>query len=490
MKRLRENDIRQYIQAIFFFMLLVFCLLLLFFFFVQKDVESNVQAIISNNVDQQSHHFQSILEAQYDYLDGVADYIGKSEELLSEDNMELIHFICENSELERMCIVDEEGIAHYDSGEEKSVAFRRYFKEGISGQRTLSDPLESRLDGATRVVLGVPVFHGEKVVGVLGGSYDVTSLSRMLFEDIYQGQGFSLILMQDGSVISCDDEDRLPEDDSDRNFFTYYQDNVKNQQALEKMRSDFSEGNNGYIQIYSNDKKYYAAYVPLEYNSWVVCYMVSTDAAKQSYQFIMDYEIYLMAGFIALVLVLFWNILHISRKKQKELIKFASMDALTGLSNKKSTEDSIQEWLNASGEQHQGVQAFLIMDIDYFKGINDRYGHSAGDEALRRLGECLRDTFRKDDIVGRIGGDEFVVFMRNMSSGSDVERKAEKLLMKVRQMKIQGLENQGITISMGIAFAPDHGDGYLALYKHADMALYETKERGRNGYTVYSGTGH
>ena len=488
MKKLQQNEIRQYIQPIFFFMITLFCFLLVFFFFVQKDVESNVQVTISNNVDQQSHHFRAILEAQYNYLDGVADYLGKSEELLSEDNMELIRCICENSDLERVSIVDEEGIAHYDAGEEKSVAFRRYFKEGISGQRTLSDPLESRLDGATRVVLGVPIFRGEKVVGVLGGSYDVTALSRLLFEDIYQGQGFSLILMKDGSVISCDDEERLPEQDSERNFFTYYQDNVKNQVPLEQMRSDFSEEIRGYIQIFSKERKCHVAYVPLQYNSWMVCYVVSTDAAKQPYQFIVDYEICLMGGFLVMVLGLFWNFLRISRKKQKELIRFANTDALTGLSNKKSTEDRIQEWMDDSGSQHLGIQAFLIMDIDYFKGINDRYGHSAGDEALRGLGECLRNTFRKDDIVGRIGGDEFVVFMKNISDVCDVVNKAEELLHKVRQMEIPELENNRITISMGIALAPDHGDGYLALYKHADMALYETKEKGRNGYTVYSET--
>ena len=84
------------------------------------------------------------------------------------------------------------------------MAHRRYFKEGISGSRTLSDPLESSVDQETKVVLGVPVFHEETVIGVLGSSYNVGELSRMLFDDLFSGKGYSLIVTRDGEIIAHD----------------------------------------------------------------------------------------------------------------------------------------------------------------------------------------------------------------------------------------------------------------------------------------------
>ena len=127
------------------------------------------------------------------------------------------------------------------------------------------------------------------------------------------------------------------------------------------------------------------------------------------------------------------------------------------------------------------------MDIDYFKEINDKYGHVVGDEVLRCMGSCLKNVFGKDAILGRIGGDEFVVFMKNVSDISYVEKKAREFLNQMKELKISEISSHQITCSIGIAYYPNHGKGYLDLYKHADMALYETKENGRNGYTIYRG---
>lgn len=485
MKRVQQNYIKYYFQVVAVFLVAIVCCLLVFFYCIQINVDRNVRSVLTSNVEKQSQHFRSILEDQYDYLEGTAEFLGKSDELLSEENMELLRCIKEKSELERMCIVDADGWGHYDNGEVKEVGFRRYFKEGISGQRTLSDPLESQVDGTTRVVLGVPIFKDNQVMGVLGGSYDVSALNRMLFDDIYEGEGFSMILMKDGSLVSYDNIDGLQQQDASDNFFDYYIKVLGSRESIEKIRDDFGEGKSGYVQITKVTKKYHMVYKPLGYNGWMVCYVVPVSAANRYYHFIRNYEIILSISFVILVLVLFWRILKIGNRRQKELIRYASMDSLTGLYNKKSTEDRIQEWLNEVPGQRFGIQAFLIMDIDYFKDINDQYGHIAGDEVLRQIGNCLRETFRSGDLLGRIGGDEFVVFMKNVNDAMNVEKKAAELLARVRQLNIPELDGKQITCSVGISYSPDHGKGYLELYKHADMALYETKEKGRNGYTIF-----
>lgn len=484
MKKVQQDYIKHYIQIVIIFLMAIAACLLVFFYQVEKDVEENVRVTITNNVEKQGDHFQAILEVQYSYLEGIAEFIGDSGDLLSQENMKMLRYVVEKTELERLGIVDSDGWCHYDTGETKCVSFRRYFQEGMAGQKTLSDPLESRVDGTTRVVLGVPICKEDQVIGVLGGSYDVTALSRMIFDDIYEGEGFSLILMTDGTIVSYQDPNSFWGSDTENDFFECYKNNFGNQGSLEKIRDDFEREKSGYVEIFSDGEEYHMAYEPLGYNDWMLCYAVPIKVAKESYQFITDYEIILSVSFVFLVLVFFWNILRINNRKQKELIRSANTDSLTGLSNKKSTEDLIQEWLENKQDQMSGIQAFFIMDIDYFKEINDRYGHAVGDEVLRQIGGCLRGLFRSHDVMGRIGGDEFVVFMKNVPTVLIAEKKAEELSERVRQIEIPEMQGKRVTTSIGVSYAPDHGKGYLDLYKHADMALYETKEKGRNGYTI------
>lgn len=125
------------------------------------------------------------------------------------------------------------------------------------------------------------------------------------------------------------------------------------------------------------------------------------------------------------------------------------------------------------------------MDIDKFKEVNDVYGHAVGDVVLRTFGVLLGRRFRGDDIVGRIGGDEFIILMRNVTTKEAVRTKAEQLMAETKKLVFDEMDGKGITISVGIALAPEHGKTYLNLYRSADQALYETKRNGRNGFTIY-----
>ena len=119
-------------------------------------------------------------------------------------------------------MIDPEGNAYYDNGVEKNVSHRRYFKEGISGNRTLSDPLESSVDQETRVVLGVPVFHEDEVIGILCGSCNVGELSQMLFDDLFSGNGYSLIVTKEGKIVAHTGEPVDHKFSYGEDIFTFY----------------------------------------------------------------------------------------------------------------------------------------------------------------------------------------------------------------------------------------------------------------------------
>lgn len=125
------------------------------------------------------------------------------------------------------------------------------------------------------------------------------------------------------------------------------------------------------------------------------------------------------------------------------------------------------------------------MDIDYFKDVNDTYGHIAGDLVLQSIGKYLLSRFRDGDILGRIGGDEFVMFMKNVDTVDHMVKKVRKVSEEIPQIVIPDLNGAKVSVSIGVSYAPDCGQTYLDLYHHADEALYETKRKGRNGYTVF-----
>lgn len=486
MQKTGQDHLKYYMKAISIFLVLLSVSLLLFFYGIKNGIEQRVEVMLTDNVEKQCHHFGSIIDTHFQYLEGIAVYLGKSEDLLSEENISLIFSVRDTSDISRISLIEANGTAHYDDGSIKRVSERRYFQEGISGKRTLSDPLESKLDGETRVVLGVPVRSGEEVVGLLGGSYDLSALSRLMFDDMYGGAGFSMILMNDGSLISYDDSRNVLQIAENDNFFDLYQNTYGNNEQLEAIKADFKNGTNGYAKLGVDNDQHFLAYSPLDYNNWMVCYMVPVDRTLMDYDFIQDYEWGLISAFFGSMLLLLFAILTKNRRSHKALLQYANTDALTGLNNKKNTEDSIQEWMTQLTQQHRGHQGFLIMDIDLFKEINDQLGHAAGDEVLRQIGLTLKTYFRENDILGRIGGDEFVIFMKNVELQENVEKRAAGLVEAIRHIRIPELRGKTISCSIGIAIAPEQGTSYAELYKHADMALYETKRKGKNGYSVYA----
>lgn len=101
------------------------------------------------------------------------------------------------------------------------------------------------------------------------------------------------------------------------------------------------------------------------------------------------------------------------------------------------------------------------------------------------LGGFLKEQFREQDVIGRIGGDEFVILLCNIGSRKNMESRIKKLHEKLREIRMEGMGEYTFTFSAGIAFAPQDGDTFMELYQKADFALYQVKRSGRDGYRIY-----
>lgn len=362
-----QTQIKKYAAVISIFLAAVIVGLFVFFFCIKRSVEQRSKNTMRNNVVRQSEHLRTILDIQYDYLNALAEEIGKTDHLLAKKNMDLIKSITKHTDFGGTALIEPNGDAHYDNGLIKNLSHRRYFKEGKENLVTA----DSKKEGTRR---------------------------------------------------------------------------------------------------------HYFAYMPMGVNGWILCYALPEQAAQQSYNFIEHYEISFMIVFIVLVTLLILYIVYENHTRNKELLKYAQTDALTGLYNKETTEQLTDELLS---EDENKSHAFLILDVDCFKQINDIYGHAVGDIVLQKFGKLLKGTFREGDILGRIGGDEFGVIMKNIQTKDIAMKKAGELLAKTQAYKIDELKGNNISISIGISTAPQDGDCYMDLYKRADQALYQAKRSGK-----------
>lgn len=171
------------------------------------------------------------------------------------------------------------------------------------------------------------------------------------------------------------------------------------------------------------------------------------------------------------------------KKKEMELLLRAEKDALTGIYNQGATEQLIHNAIEDGNEN--SLSAMMIIDLDNFKEANDLLGHANGDQLLEKTAGILKEMFKGGDVIGRIGGDEFLVYMRNLTSISDADEMAGNIVKQVRyDLDFEGQPIR-VTCSVGVAVYPYHGKSYEELFEKADRAVYTVKANGKDGYRVY-----
>lgn len=172
------------------------------------------------------------------------------------------------------------------------------------------------------------------------------------------------------------------------------------------------------------------------------------------------------------------------QKRELEALEYkATRDPLTGIYNKEVTIKKIEKFINGN-KNNQHVLMFI--DLDDFKKVNDTYGHLRGDKVLSYVIGRLKEVFSEGEIIGRIGGDEFVVFAGNTTNMEAVLHKAERLRSTLETTYIDTDNSIPISGSIGIAIYPEDGLHYEQLMECADKALYRVKECGKNNFMLYT----
>ena len=214
------------------------------------------------------------------------------------------------------------------------------------------------------------------------------------------------------------------------------------------------KGNTSYshvIRIMQNDGEYY----------WYLAYVLALQAPDGTPTHAMG------------------KLVDIHKEKEKELSlrRELQYDPLTKLFNQIATKNLIESILVRNpADRH----LMFIIDIDNFKHANDQYGHLFGNSVLVEIAKNLRQVFRQEDLIGRIGGDEFLVFLNHLHNEEEAVRLAQQLTHRLHQAVIQPHQDYTISLSIGFSIYPDNGTSYEELFTAADFALYRSKRRGKD----------
>jgi len=172
-------------------------------------------------------------------------------------------------------------------------------------------------------------------------------------------------------------------------------------------------------------------------------------------------------------------------EEQKELYQIARTDVLSGLANRNALREYLDR-LIADSRRTKKEFAFLFLDLDHFKDVNDALGHNIGDELLKKVASVIQEVLRSNDFVARVGGDEFVIVLHQHNSLIELTTIIKRIQERLSQTWLVQTHPIDITSSVGVAFFPKDGEDIGSLMQHADIAMYEAKNKGRAQYHFFT----
>ena len=178
--------------------------------------------------------------------------------------------------------------------------------------------------------------------------------------------------------------------------------------------------------------------------------------------------------------------IHEEKKKSEKLMVDATIDKLTGIYNRAALQHMIEARIAFAAEKKTEAGTLILVDVDYFKKINDLLGHPAGDRALQTIAKILKEIFKTNDIVGRLGGDEFCIFVDQVTDEEVIKKRLSQINERCRKdYPVNDDEVIHVSVSIGAVICTPFMKSYDDLYKYADLALYQTKRKGKDSYTLY-----
>jgi len=420
----------------------------------------------------------------------MADYVFSSGDIRNEKNLIYIESVAKTINAKNVYIISPDFTAIDFCGEEyidinRSSIFAETFSNRLSSIRFAKDK-----DGKSVLVIIKPISSKSIFKGYIGIEYTPDLMKDLLDNPKYTSRKTYALVSSDGSIIEKTGLEEKSIDDGS-NIVDYSENYLYISGSYNSFIQAIHDCRSGMIQtVYQEDGKY-IYYAPIKGVKGNVIMMVDALDVERSHnqisKAIRSMLIEIGISIIAFIAI-FAGISLFNKAKysieSEDLQNKADTDLLTDLYNKMATERMIKEYL--TGEGKDSVSMLFVLDVDNFKKINDTMGHAFGDQVLSQLGHQIRAWFRVNDIVGRIGGDEFMIFIKDVKNPEVVKREGSRIMQFFEGFNVGEYTRYSPTASVGGAVYPNDGTDFESLYKAADKAVYKSKKEGKNRVSFYS----
>ncbi len=367
---------------------------------------------------------------------------------------------------------DEEGNYFDSSGwvpeEDFVVRDRDWYREGLDHEEfEFGEPYVDVMTGGTCVSATTKI-SDEPRVSVLAADVYLDYASRITKDITKNNSGNALFVTEKNRSILADSDPKLV------GAFL----GKKNHSLLYRnINGLLDQGKLGLQEVEGEDDSYFVVIEKIENTKWYFINCMSRGVMLKDLR-----RIELIMVLVALVAAVVLIVVTVrGAREMRNFRRKAKTDPLTKLLNR----DGFSEMMLLALETNSEQGILLILDMDHFKNVNDQLGHPEGDRVLKRFAQLLEEYYnRNKDIVARIGGDEFAVYVGRQIENQDVEKMLEKFLALVHQTFDQEYPEQKLSVSVGGSYTIDN-NSYDALYKSADKALYNVKRKGRDGYEIW-----
>lgn len=452
---------------------------------IREDEETKLEDLVFNY----AREYEITTDLYKRALTYTADSCAMAEEPAAEENIHMLNALVNTYHFENGYILTGDEVGVDMEGEACPDVARRYYNRLDSSGVMLSGYFKTP-DNRHIALIGAPIRNEDAVLGYVVVEYSASEMKDIVNTPDYISANVYAYIASNGLIIDQAGLDSRFMAEGN-NFYDDSQSYVFTQGSIDEMRENLAENKTGTMRAKINTKNerlfiYRSVgeegdFIILSANEQMLSRKVS-DRAKPTA--IVVNVIYLILSVFAVV-VFAINIFNATThaRTNKELQDKAESDLLTGLLNKIATEEKIKSYLQGDGQERTSMM--FVLDIDNFKNINDTMGHAFGDEVISELGRQLSAEFRVTDIVGRTGGDEFTIFLKDMKDDKIVHAEAERVLNIFKNFKVGEYTKYFATASIGVALYPQDADSFETLYKAADQALYKAKSRGKNQMAFY-----
>lgn len=466
--------------------LLVGFMIVMFLLFTAK-VEQKGQAIVEEDIAVTSEEYALKITNEMAKIESNVRYAVDTYEqygTIHNIRKNLVTTLCETSSAYMSVIANEVGSGINNSGNLVDLGKLPYFYHAKNGDHWFY----TEDDGVTGKAALVYTAATENKSYIFA-YYSVSDIFRLVKLESYTDKSFCVLLDGEYEILASKGENEAYLSDGNIKDVINRNSTNDNKQAIKFMGIDFKNKQRGSQTVTVNGDARSLCYAPLSVgNFYFMIGVENSYVVKEGHEYYEEATGMLFAMVIAIgaffFLVIVINLITkiVDRKQKTELQQKADTDLLTGLTNKAATIRLIKEYM---AQNPNGTGVLFVIDIDNFKKINDTMGHAFGDEVLKELGHQLRSMFRAMDVVGRFGGDEFMVFMSDVKDPAAIKRNGDRLRDFFRSFKAGEYVKYSVTASIGAAVFSENGRDFESLFKTADKAVYVVKKRGKNNVAFY-----